>query len=750
MARRPFSSLRFRLLVLVLLSVIPTLGLAVYTNVELRRLAAADVKREALGLARIAASDQGDSIRATRQLLFTISQLPEAHGGDPDACSAFFSRLRSQYPQYALLGVATRGGDLVCSAPPVDEAPNLAGRACFRRVLETSALAVGECLGELAGGGATLEFGYPVLGDEQVVQAVLFASLDLSWLNQLAAEAQLPGGSTLTVFGGDGTILVRYPDPEAWVGDQVPDVAIVRAILERRAEGTAEARGIDGTPRLFAFKPISGIGSESALYVSIGIPRAVAFADANRLLVRNLAGLGGVALLAFAAAWFGARLFVLGRLTALVQATRRLSDGNLGVRAGVPYDEGELGQLARAFDEMAQSLERMNQKLEERVADRTRELSVLYEDTQAASASLDLETVMERSLQRILTAMKCDVGMIHLLDREQGVLRLAVYQGVPSETTVRVDAVPVDAGLAGWVIERDGPLVVPDTADGPRPLRAVSLSGPHAYLGVPMHARGQTLGVLSIVGQRAREYSPEEVSLLSSIADQVGVAVENAQLYRQAEQLAVMRERQRMARELHDSVTQALYSLVLLGEASRRLAEGGDLRRVQEAIVRLGEIGQQALKEMRLLVYELRPLALKNEGLVRALQQRLDAVEKRAGVEASLTVEGAVSMPASVEEELYRIVQEALNNALKHAAASAVTVHIRSGDDSISVEVVDNGVGFEPEVASNKGGMGLVSIRERVEKLGGSLTIRSGLGEGTTVLVSVGACSAGSTSRAGC
>ena len=377
------------------------------------------------------------------------------------------------------------------------------------------------------------------------------------------------------------------------------------------------------------------------------------------------------------------------------------------------------------------------QDLEQRVADRTRELSALYDVMAAANESLDLQTVLERSLDRVLKVMGCEVGAIHLLDEAEGVLHLAASQGISSDVATRIDSVLVHSGLAGWTVEYGEPLIVPDLADGPRPLLAVPATDTQAYIGVPVRARGRALGVLSVIAEMGRQFGEAEMSLLVSIANEVGVAVENARLYQQAQRLAVVKERERLARDLHDSVTQSLYSLTLLSEAGRRLAGAGDVERVEGYLDRLGEIAQQALKEMRLLVYELRPLVLKREGLVGALQQRLDAVEKRAGVDARLLVEGAIELPASVEEALYHIAQEALNNALKHAAATSVTVHVRGEGDRVELEVVDNGTGFDLNTERDKGGMGLVSMRERAEKLGGSLTVLSTPGEGTRVKVGV-------------
>jgi len=240
-----------------------------------------------------------------------------------------------------------------------------------------------------------------------------------------------------------------------------------------------------------------------------------------------------------------------------------------------------------------------------------------------------------------------------------------------------------------------------------------------------------------VFGDAGHEFCVDEMTLLAAIADQVGVAVEHARLYQQAEQLAVMEERERMARDLHDSVTQSLYSLTLFAEAGRRSARAGDLERARDYLARLADTAQDALKEMRLVVYELRLPALEREGLVGAIQRRLGAVERRAGVKAYLLADEMIELPACVEEGLYRIAQEALNNALKHAVATSVTVHIRVVDEHVELEVEDNGMGFDPDTIGNGGGMGLVSMRERVEKLGGALRVVSAPGKGTKVSVSV-------------
>ena len=212
--------------------------------------------------------------------------------------------------------------------------------------------------------------------------------------------------------------------------------------------------------------------------------------------------------------------------------------------------------------------------------------------------------------------------------------------------------------------------------------------------------------------------------------------VENARLRQEVDRAAVMRERSRLARELHDSVTQQLYSLTLLAEGWRRLAHNGKLDGQTDYLAELGAIAQQALKEMRLLVHELRPSALEQDGLLGALHQRLEAVERRSGVEKRLLADDLLDLPSPIEEEMYGIIQEALNNALKHAAATTVTVRVGIVGREVRAEISDNGVGFEAS-ASGRSGLGLTSMQERADKLGATLTIDSAPNAGTKVTLQV-------------
>jgi PAS domain S-box-containing protein len=382
-------------------------------------------------------------------------------------------------------------------------------------------------------------------------------------------------------------------------------------------------------------------------------------------------------------------------------------------------------------------------RTEEALRKANSDISALYHVLSVASASLDLNTILERSLECILTTMNSHQGLIHLWDAGDQTLHLAAQQGLSAELLTQIDQVQSGRGLTGWVFTHGQPLLTPNPTEDPAICPPIVTGLDNSYLGVPMRAKGKVVGVFGVLGESGRQFSQDEVALLAATADQVGVAVENARLYQQAEQLAVMEERERLAQDLHDLVTQSLYSLTLLAEAARRMIRAGKPERAIDHITRLGENAQDALKEIRLLVYKLRPHALEREGLVGALQQRLAAVERRAGVKAHLISNETIKLTAPLEEGLYCIALEALNNALTHAKASSVTVRIQTVNDLVELEVKDNGIGFDPRRVRIREGIGLASMQERAKRMGGTLCIQSSPGKGTLISVRVKLCSDG-------
>lgn len=258
-----------------------------------------------------------------------------------------------------------------------------------------------------------------------------------------------------------------------------------------------------------------------------------------------------------------------------------------------------------------------------------------------------------------------------------------------------------------------------------------------AILAIPFLLDGQVYGTLTLYNEAQRTFRDEEMKLATAFAAQSTLAIENARLRERVEHAAIAEERGRLARSLHDSVTQALYSLGLLAEACRFEADERGERATAQNYSRLGEVAQQALKEMRLLIYQLRTPLLEQEGLVAALQQRLDTVERGSGIKTRLLTTNEVDLPPRVEEEVFWIVQEALNNALKHAAARQVTVWIGNENDTgaLSVRIGDDGVGFDSETSPR--GVGLSSMEERAARVGASVAVQSNLGQGTLVIVRI-------------
>lgn len=372
------SGLRVRLILLVLLALVPALGLVLYTAWEQRRQADTQVEATALQLVTIASTDHERLIEGARQLLITLSRLPEVRERRAHACSALFRDLLKQYRVYGNLGAVDLSGEVFCSGLPLPGGVNLADRGYVRDALVTRAFAVGEYQVGRITGKASINFGYPVIDETGQRHAVVFAALNLTWLNDLAARAGLPQGSTLTVVDRNGIVLARYPDPEPWVGRPAPEASIIRLVLTR-GEGVAEAPGADGLPSLFGFTKLRGAPEAAAVYVNIGIPKRAAYAAANRVLGTTLAGLGIVAVLVLAATRVFGQRFILRPVEILVGTTRQVAAGDLGTRTHMPYEQGEWGHLARAFDEMAQALQIRDAQLEQQreVLYRTEKMAAL-------------------------------------------------------------------------------------------------------------------------------------------------------------------------------------------------------------------------------------------------------------------------------------------------------------------------------------------------------------------------------------
>jgi PAS domain S-box-containing protein len=375
------------------------------------------------------------------------------------------------------------------------------------------------------------------------------------------------------------------------------------------------------------------------------------------------------------------------------------------------------------------------QLLEQRVRARTREIE---RRRQVAESLRDVLAILNshRSLEEILASiveragrqLRTDAGAVCGLDGDQPSIQarqgLDGYEHFVSTAWFQA--------LADRAARTRQPAMVSDVnAPGNEP-HAPPL-GFRAVLVVPLIVNQQTQGCLALFSLEPRDFYEEDIGLAITFGDHIALALENARLREAAGRMAVLEERERLSRELHDSVTQSLYSLTLFAETGRRYASAGDLDRARDHLALLGDTAQQTLKEMRLMVHELRPSALEFDGLVGALRRRLDAVEERAGVMTRLLAPSILELPPMLEDGLFLVAQEALNNALRHAKASAVTVRIELDVQTITLEVEDDGCGCDLETARQSGGIGLLAMRERAEKFGAHLEVYSTLGVGTRV-----------------
>jgi signal transduction histidine kinase/streptogramin lyase len=409
--------------------------------------------------------------------------------------------------------------------------------------------------------------------------------------------------------------------------------------------------------------------------------------------------------------------------------------------------------LFGAYRWQVRSLESRSRELESLVAEKTRqldsrvsELTTLLTVSQDVVSTLDLEPLLSLILDELKRVVDYDVGTIRRL--VQGNMELLAHRwlfskaGQPSQrlsaATIPIVREMIQSQQAILVDDHQfNPEIVGDKELYSGNLTGEVLQASRTLMCVPLVVKDETIGMLVLGHHQPSCWDEEKKELVQAFANQAAVAIVNAELYEKASEAATLEERTRLARDLHDSATQSLYSATLFSEAGKELAEAGDIDSVRHYLSRISDIVQQALKDMRLLVFQLRPPVLEQEGLVMALQQRLDAVEKRAGMEARLISDHLPNLSDTVSEELYSITVEALNNVLKHAQADKVMITMRCDDGGLDLEVHDDGQGFDPETAYNSGGMGLANMAERAAILDADLIIDSSPDQGTSIRVSV-------------
>lgn len=404
------------------------------------------------------------------------------------------------------------------------------------------------------------------------------------------------------------------------------------------------------------------------------------------------------------------------------------------------------GRVAAIEGIVADVTERVQsrQLLEQRVAERTRELMTLLEVSTSVASTLELQPLLREILEQFNEVVDYTGAAIFLLEDDDH-LRLLDYRGPLTRSELSwlwsLDA----AEHSREVITSCRPIIIPDVrADSPlaRAFRGKAVHDLGAvpedissWMGVPLILRERAIGVLAVDNRNRDAYRRYHAELALAFAAQAAVAIENARLFEQVQGKAALEERQRLARELHDSVSQALFGIGLGARTARTVIEQDPAKAIPplDYVLSLAEAG---LAEMRALIFELRPEALQEEGLVAALRKQVAALQARYGIEVTADLDPMDGVPFPVEEACYRIAQEAMHNTVKHARASHVDLVLTRENGEICMVVADNGSGFDTS-GSFPGHLGLTTMRDRAERLGGGLDLISAPGEGSRIEVRI-------------
>jgi signal transduction histidine kinase len=373
--------------------------------------------------------------------------------------------------------------------------------------------------------------------------------------------------------------------------------------------------------------------------------------------------------------------------------------------------------------------------LEEQVSERTHALNVLLDMGLLVREERQLNESLELGLLKLIEAVGCRAGCIFIADSQKAELNLVAARGLTAVLRTRIQSVMHPGGLAGWLTTLSSPLIVNSSTGGQGVPDALQLADFPQMLLVQLRARSDVIGVLCCYMSQDANLTIDRISLATAFGEQLGVIIQNYRLQQQAEKLAVVSERQRLARELHDAVTQSLYSQTLFARSAIDALEEGRPERAQEHLRQVEVNASQALREMRVLLYQLRPADLGARTLGDAVEERLSLVERRVGIAAYSAIDPTIELDEATEATLYRVILEALNNTLRHAEASQVDIQLHRAPDGLSLFVIDDGRGFDPEELSH--GMGLNNIRERAAQLKGEIHIDSKPGRGTAILLKV-------------
>jgi len=341
MQRFSFSSLRVRLFLLVLCALLPALGVILYTASEQRRAASAQVTKDMIRLADLAAKDLDDIFVAARDLLVALKRFDQVLNGDAARCGALFVQLQEEFDKYTNFGVVNPNGEIICASHLPVTPINVTDRSWFRHAKATREFTVGDYEINVFTSQPSISFAQPIVNPSGTVKAIIFATMNLEWLQSFASRIELPARATLNIIDRNDTTLVHFSESETPAAESIPEALFFRTILTK-GHGVAEAIGSDGATHVFGFTPINAVPATN-LYLIVSVPKGVAFTEPNRILRQNLFVLGLLALVALATTWIGGELVFLRRINVLVTATKQIAAANFSVRTRLLHSKDELG-----------------------------------------------------------------------------------------------------------------------------------------------------------------------------------------------------------------------------------------------------------------------------------------------------------------------------------------------------------------------------------------------------------------------
>jgi signal transduction histidine kinase len=364
-----------------------------------------------------------------------------------------------------------------------------------------------------------------------------------------------------------------------------------------------------------------------------------------------------------------------------------------------------------------------------------RALRAVSDAVLAIGAERSVEPVLQRIVHAGRSLVRARYAALGVPDGEGGFARFIV-SGISDARREAIGELPRTHGLLGAMLENPEPIRLRDIRSHPDfsgwwPDRHPRM---RSFLGVPLLAQGRIIGAFFLASKvGAREFSQADQELIEVLAAHAAIAIENAELLERSRELTVMEERNRLARELHDSVIQTLFSAVFTAEAAAELLDR-DPTRARAEVHKLQDLAKSAVREMRSLVFELRPAEIEVEGLVPTLRKHVEVLRRVYGADIAISVEGERRLDPVAERELFRIAQEAIRNALNHADATRIAIELRMRDSTVNLSVKDDGVGFDPASPQLRGRhLGLVTMLERAQELGTDLHVESSPGAGARV-----------------